>query len=221
MNMKPVLTLSGALLLAAASAPTASAQPFPAQPPFQLQLVEVTGSGCSQADVVSIQNNVLGDYYIDAHFYQQSGAGFASETNQAATTDRKDCTIRYNLMLAPGYLLDDASFEVDGEYDLSELGSASVSVRYNVPGVGGPSIAYQSYQSGSAPQQAPYQLTGGISVDDPRVNYCGAVIPLEIQVKATARQGRADQRDTLITVDNGQGETNVSRARCHVHIKHC
>ena len=188
-----------------------------ADPPFTIELGDVRGTGCEEPEFVTVEQNELGHYYIEARFYEQ-GDGFLVETDATHTTARKHCTIPYRLLLKPGYVLESADFVVDGEYDLSEQGRASLSVRYNVPGIGKPSIAFDSFRYDTDPLAGAFLLEGNIDVEDDEINYCGAEVPLEIQVKGTARRGRKDKSDSLIAIDNGVGHSTV---RCEVVVKPC
>lgn len=179
--------------------------------PYDIHITRVTGTGCPDPSLVSVEVNPLGEYVIIARFNQNQDV-FIAESSQTRTTARVDCIIDYNLVLDSRYKLGEASFQIDGQYNLSETGTAFYSIRHNVPGLANPTYENVSYSAlrGDNPDDN-FILKGFIEGIDERVNQCGAVIPLEVQLRATARQARTDQLTTFVAVDNGEGNVRAER----------
>ena len=99
------------------------------------------------------------------------------------------------------------------------------SIRQNVPGVSNPQFASVSYRAGSDPLDDVWRLQGNFQGLSGSVNQCGATIPIEVQVRGTARRGRNSGDDTFIAVFNGEGDTNAQRGfrriRCFPFLIPC
>jgi hypothetical protein len=213
---KLTLSILGPALAVAGLSSTAAASP-----PFTIELGTVEGTGCRQPDIVTVETNEFGEYFIDAKFFE--GGDFTVETSGSQTVARKACTISYKLRLHSGYQLESADFLADGEYSLSENGQASARIRYKIPGIGSPSIAFQSFRADSGDDlDGVVDLVGKIynSNIDGRL-LCGGAIPLEVQVHATARKASSDTANTFIAIDNGEGQTGTSLIRCRVQVTPC
>ena len=194
-------------------------------PDYTIEITGVTGTGCPDASAIkTVYNEVTGEYYIDAKFNQAGDVFFAETLDRP--TERVGCTVSYNLKLADDKMLDLAQFNIDGQYNLSENGTAFFSIRHNVPGFGSPTYHNVSYSSrnGDLPDDN-FQLSGSIEGIDQRVNVCGGTIPLEVQIRATARSGRNDGLTTFVAVDNATGDIyareGYRRISCKPYIVPC
>jgi hypothetical protein len=183
-------------------------EPTPPEAPFTIEIIDAYGSGCPDLEDIEVDLTPTGYYYMRAQFNEYNDHFFA-ETDDKNTTSRINCTIDYKLHLAANYRLDYAEFYVDGEYHLAESGTAFLSIRHNVPGVDQP-VFHQMSRSirNQDPFSGNFQLFGSIDGIDERVNYCGASIPLQVQLRATARRA-AD--DTFVAIDNGDGTIGERR----------
>ena len=196
-----------------------------AQPDYTIEITDVTGSGCPEASAVkAVYNDITGEYYLDAKFNQAGDVFFAETLDRP--TDRVACIISYNIHLADGKKLDLAQFNIDGQYNLSENGTAFFSIRHNVPGFSSPTYHNVSYstRAGDQPDDN-FKLSGSIEGIDSRANVCGGTIPLEVQVRATARSGRSDDLTTFVAVDNATGDIfardGYRRISCKPYIVPC
>ena len=174
--------------------------------PFTIEIVDVHGNGCPEKEKISVELSPTGNYYITAQFNEYEDY-FYAETNGEKTTSRVQCTIDYLLHLEESYKLDYAEFYIDGEYHLSESGTAFYSIRHNVPGVDQPvfhNISRSAFEQD--PYSGNFQLFGSIEGIDHRVNYCGSSIPLQVQIRATARKSTVDLTETFVGVDNAEGD---------------
>lgn len=182
-----------------------------ASQPYTVEITGVRGEGCPDPSKVSVEISPLGEYYITAAFNEEEEV-FIAETDNNRTTARVGCTIDYVLRLAPNYKLDYAEFLIDGQYNLSETGVAFYSIRHNVPGLANPTYHNVSYSALDGDLlNDNFILYGYIEGIDDRVNYCGAAIPLQVQIRGTARQARNDNLTTFIAIDNAEGHPNAKR----------
>ncbi|SMF72369.1 DUF4360 domain-containing protein [Pseudobacteriovorax antillogorgiicola] len=183
------------------------------RPPFSIEVTEVRGSGCPHPDEISVDLSPTGNYFIVAQFNNYDDH-FLAVTSPDTSTARVNCTIQYNLILDEGYRLDYAEFYIDGEYHLSENGTAFFSIRHNVPGVDQPVFHNMSRSAFDDDKLSDnFQLFGSIEGIDKRANYCGATIPIEVQLRATARRAFDDSFDTFVGVDNAEGEMGERQGR--------
>ena len=180
---------------------------------------------CQPQEPVGAQPNIVtisstGDeIIIDAVFI---AGGFQAETTGSQTSARSYCRILYDLNLDPGYRVEGAKFIADGQYELSENGTASIKIRYSTMGSLNPQFEYRSYSARrNDPSDGNYDITGSIEGLDDYLTTCGAKIPFDLQVTATARRGRSDSLDTFVTVDQGSGRSNPSRITGRIRLKKC
>jgi hypothetical protein len=202
--MKTSLALVATLLAAPA---------FATDKPFDIKIKGVSGTGCPDPKVFSVEvDPATGDYNIVAEFNQDKDV-FVATSSPTETNKRVNCTIDYDLKLAPQYKLDIAQFEVDGQYNLSETGTAFFSIRHAVPGLANASIQSVSKKYDADDADGNWRLSGYIEGIDERVNVCGGTIPLQVQIRATARQSSMDSLDTFVTVDNAEGDIHAQRGK--------
>lgn len=211
-----------ALQMASSAYSTGNQVPLP---PFTIEIVDVYGSGCPEMDQIYVHLSADGNYYIAAQFNEYEDYFFA-ETYQDVTTSRVQCTIDYLLHLSPNYKLDFAEFYIDGEYHLSESGTAFYSIRHNVPGVDQPTFHNISRNAfDHDPYSGNFQLFGSIEGIDSRVNYCGASIPLQVQIRATARKAIHDKRESFVGVDNAAADmgerAGERKVNCYGQVISC
>lgn len=202
-------TLARAVALTA----TVSTAAF-ASPKYNLEFVDAFGTGCPDPSVISVEKGADGNFFINADFDKNAGPdAFSAATDGSKALARTDCTIKYNIRLNRGYKMRSASFSADGEYSLEpDSGRAFFSIRQNVPGVSNPQFSTVSYsvRNGDLLDDV-WQLTGNFQGLSGSVNRCGATIPIEVQIRGTARRGRNAADDTFIAVFNGEGDTTAQR----------
>ena len=202
--MKKLLMLTATIL---------SAPLMATDSPFEIEIVEVKGSGCPDKEVFSVEvDPATGLYNIIAEFNAEEDV-FTATSSASVTNKRANCTIDYNLKLNPKYRLDVAQFELDGQYNLSETGTAFFSIRHSVPGLANATIQSVSKKWDADEADGNWKLAGYIEGIDERVNYCGATIPLQVQMRATARQASSDTLDTFVTVDNAEGDIHALKGK--------
>ncbi|RYZ71447.1 MAG: DUF4360 domain-containing protein [Proteobacteria bacterium] len=202
--MKKLLVLTATLF---------AAPVFATDKPFDIVIKSVSGTGCPDPSVFSVEvDPASGDYNLVAEF-NQNGDVFVANSSVSETNKRVNCTIDYDLKLAPQYKLDIAQFELDGQYNLSETGTAFFSIRHAVPGLANASIQSVTKKYDTDDADGNWRLSGYIEGIDERVNVCGGTIPLQVQIRATARQSSIDSLDTFVTVDNAEGDVHAQRGK--------
>ena len=181
---------------------------------YNLEFVDAFGTGCPDPSVISVEKGADGNFFINADFDKNAGPdAFSAATDGVSALGRTDCTIKYNIKLNRGFKLSSASFSADGEYSLEpDSGRAFFSIRQNVPGVSNPQFSTVSYSVRNGdPLDDVWQLTGNFQGVSGSVNRCGATIPIEVQIRGTARRGRNAADDTFIAIFNGEGDANARR----------
>ncbi|MEJ2418723.1 MAG: hypothetical protein P8Y45_17685 [Exilibacterium sp.] len=189
---------------------------------YELEFVDAFGTGCPDPSVISVEKAADGSFFIKADFDKNAGPdAFSAATDAEVALARTDCTIQYKIKLGSKYKLKQASFSVDGEYSLTdEGGRAFFSIRQNVPGVVDPVFVTARYSAATDPLDDIWYLEGnfrGLFSSD--INYCGATIPIEVQVRGSARHARNAQDDTFIAIFNGEGDINARRGYRRIHCK--
>ncbi|MFW7381547.1 MAG: DUF4360 domain-containing protein [Oligoflexus sp.] len=220
---KNILATLGTMTLTIAA--PALAKDMPTPPTFSIKITDVYGEGCPNKRDIWVEIAPTGHYYIRAQFndYQDF---FYAITSEEETTSRVNCIIDYEVQLHPDYKLDYAEFYVDGEYHLSEAGTAFASIRHNVPGVDHP-VFHNMTRSveNEDPAHGNFQFFGSIDGIDERVNHCGATIPLQVQLRATARRSKIDVQETFVAIDNGDGRfgerEGVRQIDCYGRVVSC
>ncbi len=201
--MKALFVAAGLLLSVEAFAGSA----------FEIEITDVKGTGCPNKDAVQVDvDPVTGQYNIIANFNEEDSF-FTAASSPEFTNVRVNCTIDYNLILAPKYKLDYAEFLVDGQYNLSETGTAFFSIRHAVPGIADPTYHNVTKKWDVDDADGNWKLFGSIDGIDEEVNHCGATIPLQVQIRATARQARTDSLDTFVSVDNAEGDIFAKKGK--------
>lgn len=143
-----------------------------------------------------------GEYYIAAYF-----DSIYAEADGAKTFDRKRCTMNYDVELAPNHQLDLFQFSVNGTYQLSDMGTARLTVSHRA--ANGPTVRTTeqfSLQNGDPYAGDIVDYTGDITRWDLKEPYqrCGAKIPLESSIFVHASQPSYDYSGTtLIVMDDG------------------
>ncbi len=179
---------------------------------YSLEFVDAFGTGCPDPSVISVEKSVDGNFFIKADFDNKNVDAFAAQTDAVNALGRTDCTIKYNIKLDKGYKLSRAAFSADGEYSLApESGRAFFSIRQNVPGASTPEFASVSFSADKDLLDNVWQLSGSFQGLNSSVNQCGATLPIEVQVRGTARRGRSADDDTFIAIFNGEGDADAQR----------
>lgn len=170
---------------------------------------------CMGDDIQIVQGN-NGEYFIEAFFFDMD----ATIDGTDSLSEKKTCLMNYDLQLAPGYKLEVVDFSVDANYELSDSGSARLTVSHRVDN--GPSA--RTTISKSARKGDPlfgdvHDLTGTIKRNQLGVSAqrCGASIPLKTTLQAQARMPSVDAGQiTSITLDEGVSKNgfDFARIRC-------
>lgn len=176
---------------------------------------------CQKDKISIVEEN--GEYFIAAFFTNMNAI---AETN---ALDKKRCTMKYNVQISPGYMLDVFQFSVDGVYQLSEHGSGRLTVAHRV--VNNDTIRHSKIIQ-SMPGE-PSSLTGDIkgfrgSITNAQLakeyTKCGATIPLNTSVYAEA--GKSQQgisglsRVSLSEAASSHFSTPFVKL-CQIKIKPC
>lgn len=153
---------------------------------------------CASDDITVVEEG--GELYIAAYFTNMDAIA------ENKTIDKKRCTMKYNLDLAPGYKLDVFQFSVDGVYQLSEHGTGRLTVSHRV--VNNTSArTTKFFQAHTDPLVGDiHDFSGAVSRDDIPAQYgtCGASIPLTTTIYAEAVKPASDQSGlTRVSLDEG------------------
>ena len=174
------------------------------QSPAQIELRGLSGQ-CEGTDVRIKQLGV--DSYVQAFF---NGSMVVATDPGVKTIDSKRCTLDLTLKLEPGYRFDTFTFSVDGVYQVSDYGSVRLTVSNRI-GNASPlrTTGFFSLAGGSNVQGelVPGGFSGAVSADqlDGNFHHCGAHIPVEVSLYATASQPSSDSSGmTLVQLDEGQ-----------------
>lgn len=187
--------------------------------PFAISQPAVSGD-CAGSDIRLVEEG--GEYYIKAFF-----DGSMTATADGQNHDKKRCTLDFRLLVAPGWQLDVFEFTVDGVYQLSERGTARLTVSHRAgqaPAVR--TTRFFSAQQGDAPfgEVGEGGFTGAVYGYQLGGNYgsCGGTsIPLETSVYAAVTQASSDQSGlTQLDLDEGVSNTQ-GYTICKVKPKPC
>lgn len=154
---------------------------------------------CAQDDIRVVEEN--GALYIAAFFTNMDAIA------ENKTIDKKRCTMKYNVQVAPGYKLDVFQFSVDGVYQLSEHGTGRLTVSHRV-------VNNTSARTTKFFQSIPgdptsltgdiHDFTGAITKDQlpPQYGTCGSSIPLTTSIYAEAVKPQSDMSGlTRVSLD--------------------
>ncbi|MES2504947.1 MAG: DUF4360 domain-containing protein [Myxococcota bacterium] len=154
---------------------------------------------CAADDIRVVEE--AGEYYIAAYFQNMDAIA------ETKVLDKKRCTMNYKIQLAPDYKLDVFQFSVDGVYQLSEHGTARLTVSHRVVNNSSArTTKFFSASQGDAAMGDIHDYSGAISADQIPASYshCGASIPLTTSIYAEAVKPAADQTGlTRISLDEG------------------
>ena len=176
----------------------------------------VTSANCA-SDSVEVEE-VGGEYAIFAYFSDMTAIA------ETVLSDKKRCTISFNLEISPGYQLEAFDFSVDGSWMLSEQGTARLTVSHragNHPGVR--FTEFFSAAQGGERFGDINEFIGSITSYelDPIYQSCGSHIPMRTSVYAQAIKPSLDQSGiTMITLDEAVSNSEaieISRVR----VGHC
>ncbi|MFW7379216.1 MAG: hypothetical protein ACOH5I_10445 [Oligoflexus sp.] len=183
--------------------------------PATVSNLQLSGD-CDFDDIRVVEEN--GEYYIAAFF-----DSIYAQTDGFVTFDRKRCTMNYDIELAPHYQLDLFQFSVNGTYQLSDMGTARLTVSHRA--ANGPSVrttAQYSLKAGDDYAGEFVDYTGDITRWDLKPDYqrCGARIPVESSIHVHATQPSYDQSgSTLIVMDDGTSSHYTKL--CKIKYKPC
>lgn len=161
-----------------------------------------------------------GEYYIKAFFNGSMNAIVDGTKNY----QKRRCTLDFKVSVAPNFQIDSFEFAVDGVYNLSQNGTARLTVSHRIANL--PAIrqtAFFSQLNGAAPAAGDItHFVGSISGDKlEKYNSCGASrIPLETSVYVTATQPVGEAGLTQIDLDEGHSSIN-GYTLCRVRVKPC
>ncbi len=199
-------------LLAVFSLATSS---FALASPAEISNVRLSGD-CAFDDIHVEEEG--GEYFIVAAFDSITAQSFSGQPNE-----KKRCTMDYDLRLAPGYSLELFQFSVNGVYQLSDQGTARLTVSHRA--ANGKSVRvteFFSQSQGHAPFGDINDQTGDITRFDLQPVYqgCGAQIPLNTSIFAQASQPNTDQSgQTLISLDDGTSSAYYKL--CKIQVQAC
>jgi hypothetical protein len=177
-------------------------------PQLSISDPELSGN-CVGDDIAVVQEN--GEYYIAAYFTNMDAIA------EHVTIDKKRCTMRFNVELAPGYQLDVFQFSVDGVYQLSQTGTARLTVSHRV--ANNPSARTSLFYSASDGDPAYgdiHDFSGAVDRNQLPSQYgvCGASIPLTTSIYAEAVKPSSDRTGlTRISLDEGVSSAYVKLAK--------
>ena len=182
-----------------------------ASSPVRITDPELSGD-CEYDDIQVVQEE--GRYFIAAFF-----SDMTAQTSSDDTSDKKRCTMKYNVDVEHGYKLDIFQFSVDGVYQLSESGTARLTVSHRV--LNGKSVrttAFYSAKKGDPLFGDITDHTGDITRWDLEEDYqkCGASIPLTTSIYAQAIQAKDDYDFTFVDLDEGVSSAYTRLGEVHV-----
>lgn len=185
-----------------------------AVPPVELTQPALSGD-CVNDDIRIVEEN--GEFYIAAFFTNMDAIA------ETKTIDKKSCRMKYNIKLAKGYRLDVFQFSVDGVYQLSEHGTARLTVSHRVVNnTSARTTKFFSVSQGDPLMGDIHDFSGAVSNNQLPFEYskCGASIPITTSIYAEAVKPAADQSGlTRISLDEGVSSNYVKI--CKVVIDPC
>lgn len=153
---------------------------------------------CAGDDITVVEEN--GEQYIAAYFTNMDAIA------EDKTIDKKRCTMKYNVELPQGYKLDVFQFSVDGVYQLSDQGTARLTVSHRVVN-NSSARTTKFYRAGIDELFGDiHDFSGAVSRTDipPSYGECGASIPLTTTIYAEAVKPASDQSGlTRVSLDEG------------------
>lgn len=189
-------------------------------------------SGDCQGAQISVEE-YQGEYFIKAFF----DGTMSALSDGTKTFDKRRCTLNYDLAVAPGYKFDFFEFSVDGSYQTSEQGVGRLTVSHragNAPAVR--TTGFYARSNGDLPggELLAGGFSGAINRDQLDAQYasCGARIPLESSIYATANQPSTDLSGvTLIDLDESVSRGSATKLPapvcqgyfcfCKIKVKKC
>lgn len=170
---------------------------------------------CAYDDIRVVEDN--GQHYIEVAFQNMdSVADYESQ-------QRKRCRMDYNVQLPYGYKLDVFQFMVQGEYQLSDFGRASVKITHRSgSSTSSPMFASFDARRGDDPFGSIDNLSAALWGSDlPYVRQqCGASIPLHTTITTMASKPQSDQSGiTSIALDEGTSSTYTRL--CRIRLRRC
>ncbi len=170
---------------------------------------------CAGDDIRVVEEG--GKYYIAAFF-----SGMAAVTGDQSYV-KKRCTMDYRVSMPSGYKLEVFQFSVDGIYQLSDQGTARLTVSHRASnGKSARTTAFYSLRNGDQEQGDIWDYTGDIKGHELAAEdrECGASIPLTTSVYASAQQPRNDLSGTTM-VDLDEGASSGYTKLCQIRFKRC
>lgn len=141
---------------------------------------------CAGDDITIVEEN--GEQFIAAYFTNMDAIA------EDKVVDKKRCTMKFNVQLAPGYKLDVFQFSVDGVYQLSDQGTGRLTVSHRV--VNNTSArTTKFYRAGVDPLAGDiHDFSGAVTSYDipPQYGECGASIPLTTSIYVEAVKPASD-----------------------------
>ena len=178
-----------------------------------VQITEPDLSGhCEYDDIRVVEEE--GKYYIAAFFSDMAAIAQGDVSYQ-----KKRCTMDYKVTL-PNYLkLEYFQFSVDGIYQLSDKGTARLTVSHRVANApSARTTKFYSAESGDSKNGDIWDHTGDIRSYqlDPQFQGCGASIPLTTSIYTSASKPQSDLSGmTMIDLDEGvSSHVKLGRIKC-------
>ncbi len=185
-------------LLAMATLPLFANSPMTPNLPITITNPDLSGD-CAGDDIAVVEEN--GQYYIAAYFTNMDAIA------EDKVIDKKRCTMKYNVELGRGYQLDVFQFSVDGVYQLSDHGTARLTVSHRVVNnASARTTKFYSANQGDSLFGDIQDFSGAIySHQIPQTyGHCGASIPLTTSIYAEAVKPASDVSGfTRVSLDEG------------------
>ena len=201
-------------LVAWLSLPIFALDPVTANLPIIITQPVLSGD-CTNDDIRVVLED--GEYYIAAFFNDMDAVA------EDKVIDKKRCTMKYNVQLSYGLKLDVFQFSVDGVYQLSENGTARLTVSHRV--VNNSSARTTKFYSASQgdPLLGDIQdFTGEVFASEIPFSYrqCGSTIPLTTSIYAEAVKPSSDLTGfSRVSLD--EGVTSGYVKLCRIAINPC
>ncbi len=185
-------------LLALLTTPLFAANPISANLPITISNPNLSGD-CAGDDISVVEED--GQYYIAAFFTNMDAVA------ENKVIDKKRCTMKYLVELGRGYKLDVFQFSVDGVYQLSEHGTARLTVSHRVVNnASARTTKFYSADYGDPLMGDIQDFSGAVYADQLPHGYaqCGATIPLTTSIYAEAVKPSSDVSGfTRVSLDEG------------------
>lgn len=177
-----------------------------------VKIVEPRLSGACASGTELRVEQLGGEYFIKAQF----NSSMTMQTDPGKKlTDTKRCVIDFKVALDRGLRFESFTFNVDGTFQLSNLGNARLTLSNTI--ANNPAIRntiFYSLANGSKTfgdlQEGGVVGTMRADQFDPIYQRCGAELPFETSIFGTVWQPAEDQGVTQIDLDSGVSKTSAA-----------